>query len=117
MVEYVNTMFPFSTELTEAERERLVSAMSERRVNAGEVVIREGEEGDYFFAIDTGRFVVTKGGETKFVYDGSGETFLLLIRYFSSSNPTYLPSLSWFYYMQVPLVSWRCCTRAPAQRQ
>ena len=55
-----------------SERERLVEAMAERRVVAGEVVIKEGEQGDFFYAIDSGRFVASKNEEVKFVYDGSG---------------------------------------------
>lgn len=40
---------------------------------AGEIVIKEGDEGDYFYAIDTGKFVASKNGEQKFVYNGTGK--------------------------------------------
>ena len=50
-----------------------MTAMAERKVKPGDVVIQEGQEGDFFYAVDTGKFVAIKDGETKFVYDGSGK--------------------------------------------
>ena len=48
--------------------------MRERRVAPGEVVIREGEAGDNFYAIEEGTFVATTGGgEAVCTYEGRGE--------------------------------------------
>lgn len=43
--------------------DHLALQLQERLVPAGGVVIREGEAGDRFYAIDSGRMVVTAGGE------------------------------------------------------
>jgi MFS family permease len=43
--------------------DHLALQLQERLVPAGVVVIREGEAGDRFYAIDSGRVVVTAGGE------------------------------------------------------
>ena len=40
-----------------------IDAMEERNVEANEVVIREGESGDYFYLIETGTFEALKGGK------------------------------------------------------
>jgi len=50
--------------------------MVERRVSAGDVVIKEGDQGDFFYAIENGIFSAKKAGETIFVYNGSGECYL-----------------------------------------
>ena len=62
--------------------------MQERRVRPGEVVIREGEQGDYFFALDQGRFIVTKEGQVKFCYEGSGSFGELALLYNSPRAAT-----------------------------
>ena len=44
--------------LDKEQQEEIVDAMEEVRVGTGEVVIRQGEEGDYFYIIDRGVFDV-----------------------------------------------------------
>ena len=44
--------------LDKGQQEEIVDAMEEVRVGSGELVIRQGEEGDYFYIIDTGVFDV-----------------------------------------------------------
>ena len=58
--------------------------MTERRVVAGEYIIRQGDHGDFFYIIDSGKFGVYVrpedagagsecfDGEEKIVFDGSG---------------------------------------------
>jgi cAMP-dependent protein kinase regulator len=60
------------TELDEQQQERLVQAMTERQVQPGEIIIKEGEQGDYFYAVDQGKFIASKSGAQKFIYDGTG---------------------------------------------
>ena len=43
---------------TSEQLEKLLHAMFEKRVNAGEVVIKQGDEGDNFYVIDKGTFDV-----------------------------------------------------------
>ncbi|KAI3423908.1 hypothetical protein D9Q98_009742 [Chlorella vulgaris] len=47
-------------ELDEEQEACVIDAMFERRVSAGEVVIREGEEADNFYVIASGTFAATK---------------------------------------------------------
>ncbi len=64
--------------LDEAQLAEVVSVMVERAVPAGEDVIVEGEEGDYFYVIDSGAFDVYRSGEAggaPVVRLGPGETF------------------------------------------
>ncbi len=56
------------------------------QVKRGEVVIREGEDGDNFYVIDWGRYVVTKGGETMITYEGKGAWNGVLLRDASSCH-------------------------------
>ncbi|KAL4421376.1 hypothetical protein ABPG75_010667 [Micractinium tetrahymenae] len=47
-------------ELDDDQQAAIIDAMFERRVDAGEVVIRQGEEADNFYVIEAGRFEATK---------------------------------------------------------
>ncbi|KAL4534448.1 hypothetical protein Ndes2437B_g03724 [Nannochloris sp. 'desiccata'] len=78
----------FFRELDEQQQERLVQAMTERRVHPKEVIIKEGEQGDYFYAVDQGKFIASKGGENKFVYDGTGSFGELALLYNSKRAAT-----------------------------
>jgi len=62
--------------------------MTERRVQPGEVIIKEGEQGDYFYAVDQGKFIASKDGEDKFVYDGTGSFGELALLYNSKRAAT-----------------------------
>jgi cAMP-dependent protein kinase regulator len=62
--------------------------MTERRVSAGEAIIKQGEQGDYFYAIDQGRFIAMKDGEHKFTYDGTGSFGELALLYNSKRAAT-----------------------------
>ena len=62
--------------------------MTERRVQPGEVIINQGEQGDYFYAVDEGKFIAQKDGETKFIYDGSGSFGELALLYNSKRAAT-----------------------------
>jgi cAMP-dependent protein kinase regulator len=60
--------------LDRTQLEQIIDAMFERRVQAGMEIIRQGEEGDYFYAIDSGRAQVIKDGQMV-VELGPGEAF------------------------------------------
>ena len=62
--------------------------MAERKVTPGEVIIKKGDEGDYFYAIDTGKFVASKNGEQKFIYNGNGSFGELALLYNSPRAAT-----------------------------
>ncbi|GAB4822236.1 hypothetical protein N2152v2_009282 [Parachlorella kessleri] len=68
-------------DLDEEQEEDLIGALFERKVAAGEVVIREGEVGDNFYLIESGRFLATQGGSHKFTYDGRGSFGELALMY------------------------------------
>jgi len=68
-------------DLDEGQVRRLMDAMTQRKVRAGEVVISQGEVGDFFYAVQSGRFAAKKGEEVKFVYDGSGKNDQFLFAY------------------------------------
>ena len=72
----------------------MIRALTERPVQAGEYVIRQGDHGDFFYIIDSGRFGVyvrednpsshseCLDGEEKTVFEGSGsfgELALMLV--------------------------------------
>ena len=62
----------------------MIRALTERKVKAGEYVIRQGESGDFYYIIDSGKFAVfvrsddpngaskSLDGEEKVVLDGAG---------------------------------------------
>ena len=66
-------LHPCTAELDDGQRRRLVDAMFERHCSPGQTLIRQGEEGDFFYVVDHGRFVASQGGRTLFVYEGAGE--------------------------------------------
>jgi CRP-like cAMP-binding protein len=58
------------------QRQRIIDAMFERRIIAGEVVIRQGDEGDNFYVVDSGKFAVHVDGKPEPVVEiGPGGTF------------------------------------------
>lgn len=72
---------PFFQELDEKQQQLLIDAMCERSVKAGDIIIQEGQEGDYFYAVERGIFEASKKGEAKFVYEGSGSFGELALLY------------------------------------
>lgn len=60
--------------LDKEQLEQVIDAMFEKRIPRNVEIIRQGDEGDYFYAIDSGRFHVLKDG--RFVVElGPGEGF------------------------------------------
>lgn len=60
--------------LDEEQKKQIVDAMFEKKVPKNVSIIRQGDEGDYFYVISSGRFHVIKDNE--FVVElGPGETF------------------------------------------
>ena len=59
--------------LDEEQQKLVVEAMEPRECSSGEVIIAEGDEGDFFYAIDYGVFTVSVGQEVKNTYDNVGK--------------------------------------------
>ncbi|MCA1804837.1 MAG: cyclic nucleotide-binding domain-containing protein, partial [Xanthomonadaceae bacterium] len=71
---------PAFMQLPPANIQQLLMKMESRPVTAGEVIVRQGEEGDYFYVITSGRCVVTRkataqGKEVKLAELGDGASF------------------------------------------
>lgn len=56
---------PLLVKLSDAERATLGSALVERKYNAGDSIIKQGEEGKGFYIISKGEVVVTRNTDTK----------------------------------------------------
>jgi len=46
--------------VSQADLKIVIDAMDERKVNTGEYVIREGEDGDCLYIIESGKYKCTK---------------------------------------------------------
>jgi CRP-like cAMP-binding protein len=57
------------------QRRRIIDAMFERKVLAGETVIKQGDEGDNFYVVDQGTFSVQIYGKGEVSKIGPGGTF------------------------------------------
>lgn len=71
--------------ILQQEMSELLDAMFERKVQAGELVIRQGDDGDYFYVIERGTFqiiVTLDNGTDKVVgeYHDSGSFGELAVR-------------------------------------
>jgi CRP/FNR family cyclic AMP-dependent transcriptional regulator len=53
---------PLFTGLTASEVAVIATSAEEREARAGEVLVRQGTEGDEFFIVDTGEIVIRKDG-------------------------------------------------------
>jgi len=49
-----------------------IDAMFERKVSPGDLVIKEGDDGDNFYVIDNGTYDIFVGGKKQGVYNGTG---------------------------------------------
>lgn len=71
---------PAFMQLPPANIQQLLMKMESLPVTSGEVIVRQGDEGDYFYVITTGRCVVTRkataqGKEVKLAELGDGASF------------------------------------------
>lgn len=61
------------------QRQEAIDAMFEKKVSAGEEIIKQGDPGDYFYVVESGTFdvFVAKGGNppVKVVDYGAGASF------------------------------------------
>ena len=69
------------SEAEEADLAKIVDAMEEKTVNSGETIIFEGQEGDFFYVIESGVFAALIEGQTVFTYDGKGAFGELALMY------------------------------------
>ena len=61
--------------LDEQQRGRIIDAMFERHVLVGELIIKEGDEGDNFYVVDQGKFSVQIEGKGEVSQVGPGGIF------------------------------------------
>eukprot|EP01026_Neomeris_dumetosa_P066715 TRINITY_DN6473_c0_g1_i6.p1 TRINITY_DN6473_c0_g1~~TRINITY_DN6473_c0_g1_i6.p1 ORF type:complete len:336 (-),score=62.15 TRINITY_DN6473_c0_g1_i6:405-1412(-) len=78
--EAVKSSFLFS-EMDDEQTFDVVQAMEERRVAPGEVIIKEGDNGDNFYVIERGIFHAIKDGAKQFTYDNKGSFGELALMY------------------------------------
>jgi len=67
--------------LEDEQEEAILDAMFEKQAAEGEVVIKEGDEGDNFYVIESGVFEATKGEKSLFTYEGKGSFGELALMY------------------------------------
>lgn len=72
LIEEVLTSNSLFTSLTQLQIKNLVKAMSLKQVTAGETVIVQGDEGDFFYVIESGRYEIIVNGERVAVF-GEGQ--------------------------------------------
>ena len=67
--------------LEDEQEAAIVDAMFEKKAEEGGVVIKEGDEGDNFYVIESGTFEATKEGKSLFTYEGKGSFGELALMY------------------------------------
>lgn len=72
---------------------QIIDAMFEKRVPAGVDLIREGDEGDYFYVVASGQFAVYQGGRHLLNYQ-AGDTFGELALMYGSPRMATVRSLT-----------------------
>ena len=60
---------------------KIVDAMEEKKVQTSDKIITEGQEGDFFYVIESGEYTASKEGQTVFKYDGKGSFGELALMY------------------------------------
>jgi cAMP-dependent protein kinase regulator len=81
----VSSSFLFSA-LNKDQMKAVVGAMAEKKVQAGEVIIEQGADGDFFYVIDSGDYEVWKkigaaDPQKVFAYEGKGSFGELALMY------------------------------------
>lgn len=103
IIERLSRSFMFSA-LDETERNVVVEAMEERNYNAGDFVIRQGEDGEELFVVDSGKLACSKvfkeGQAPTFLKyyeagDAFGELALLYNAPRAASIKAEIPSKTW----------------------
>lgn len=67
--------------LDNEQEAEIIDAMFEKKVETDDALIKEGDEGDNFYIIETGTFVASKGGKEVFVYNDKGSFGELALMY------------------------------------
>lgn len=80
LAETVKNMFFFRS-LNDEQLRAIFDAMFERRVKAGEIIYQEGDDGSYFFIIESGHYTATCGNEMIQTYDNYGSFGELALLY------------------------------------
>ena len=67
--------------LDEAQLTEVIDAMFEQKVEAGEFLINEGDDGDFFYVIEEGVYSAIKTEKTVYTYDNEGNFGELALLY------------------------------------
>lgn len=70
-----------SVDLDEDQLEDIILSMVETKVEAGDVIIQEGEDGDNFYVIERGIYEASRKGTTLFKYEDKGSFGELALMY------------------------------------
>ncbi|CAH8466527.1 unnamed protein product [Schistosoma margrebowiei] len=80
LVSVVKPIFIFRS-LDEIQLRRVIDAIKETPVTKGQVIINQGEDGDYFYVIESGDYDIIINGNTVGSYAGSGSFGELALMY------------------------------------
>lgn len=80
LTQMIGNMFVFRS-LDKDQLRAVLDAMFERTVKVNETIIREGEDGDYFYVIESGRFTAVVGNQTVATYNNRGSFGELSLMY------------------------------------
>lgn len=72
----------------------IIAGMTERPCRTGEVIIRQGEEGDNFYVVEAGRFSVSVEGRGEVVQIGPGGSFGELALMYNTQRAATVTALS-----------------------
>eukprot|EP00054_Salpingoeca_dolichothecata_P006245 m.37752 g.37752 ORF g.37752 m.37752 type:complete len:319 (+) comp16331_c0_seq2:25-981(+) len=95
LMQTISKLFLFSA-LVESEREVVVDAMFERKTTGGEVVIKQGEEGDNFYVVESGVFTIFVDDKQVGQYDNKGSFGELALMYGSPRAATIVSATDGF---------------------
>ncbi|CAH8460270.1 unnamed protein product [Schistosoma rodhaini] len=80
LVSVVKPIFIFRS-LDEIQLRRVIDAIKETPVTKGQVIINQGEDGDYFYVIESGNYDIIINGDIVGSYAGSGSFGELALMY------------------------------------
>lgn len=76
----IGNMFVFRS-LDQDQMRAVLDAMFERTVKVNEMIMREGDDGDYFYVIESGRYTAAVGNQTVATYNNRGSFGELSLMY------------------------------------
>lgn len=93
--------------LDSLQKSRIIDSMFERKVISGEVIIKEGDEGDNFYVVDSGKFSIQIKEKGEVMQVGSGGTFGELALMYNTPRSASVIALSDGYLWAVDRITFR----------